>query len=222
MDRELESRIRATAESLRVQGVYMWDRELRSSSLDPSTWSRDSAWDGKAGDAGDLPIIGARMMHRSAPFQTRSFDEATNSIAVTWTTGAAVIRDNGGGNRYTEVLVVTPQAIRLDRLNASAPLLNSHQNYDLSTQLGTVIPGSARVAGGKGVCRVALSEDPTKAGVVGDIRSGKIKNVSVGYTVHAWRFKDEASDDDVVLVTDWEPLEISAVTIPADVGAQFD
>jgi hypothetical protein len=57
---------------------------------------------------------------------------------------------------------------------------------------------------------------------VGDIRDGVIRNVSVDYRYHKIE-KTEAKDGTLPLwrVVDWEPLEISAVAVPADTGAQI-
>ena len=49
-----------------------------------------------------------------------------------------------------------------------------------------------------------------------------IKNLSVGYWIHSSvRTDGEDGGPDIVEVRDWEPLEISAVPIPADPGAQI-
>jgi hypothetical protein len=64
---------------------------------------------------------------RAAEVRASSFDESDNSIEVVWTTGAAVRRFDWRTDRfYSEVLVVTPRSVRLDRLNSGAPFLNTH------------------------------------------------------------------------------------------------
>ena len=157
---------------------------------------------------------------RRAMLRADSFNPDDNSIEVVWTTGASVLRYDWDGP-YQEVLEVTAAAVRLDRLNAGAPFLNTHSSSDLSDVLGRVTAGTAKVQGGEGVCRVALSTDPAKAGLVGDIRGGIICNVSVGYIIHEV-IRTEGKDGAAATcrVTDWEPIEISAVPIPADPGAQ--
>ena len=154
-----------------------------------------------------------------AQLRAESFDETDSSIELVWSTGAAVLRYDWDGP-YLETLDMTPSAVRLDRMNAGASFLNTHQSWDLDDVLGRVSPGTAKVAGGQGTCRVKLSTDPAKAGIVGDIRAGIIGNVSVGYLVHAME-RTEATDGKTAscLVTDWEPFEISAVPVPADFKA---
>lgn len=158
---------------------------------------------------------------RAVSLRAESYDPDDNSIEVVFTTGAAVQRYSWGDGPYVESLDVTPKAVRLDRLNAGAPFLNTHSDWDLGDVLGSVVPGTARIMGGEGLARVRLSNDPAKAGIVGDIRDGIIRNVSVGYLIHeaVWtEAKDGASAS--CRVTDWEPIEISAVPIPADFNAQ--
>jgi hypothetical protein len=159
---------------------------------------------------------------RAAEIRAASFDEGDNSIEVVWTTGAAVRRrDWQSGEPYSEVLEVTPAAVRLDRLNAGAPLLDTHDDWSLRSVIGSVVPGSARIEGGKGLARVRLSDADGDADVVSKIRTGIIRNVSVGYAIHKAVKTARDDQDDEWRVVDWEPLEISAVPVPADAGSQF-
>lgn len=157
-------------------------------------------------------------------FATRiaSFDEASNTIDVVFTTGATVRRYNWIADQYVdEELVVTPAAVRLDRLNAGAPFLRSHDRYDLRNVLGAVVRGSAKIQGGKGVATIQLSRAEDDAAIVQKIRDGLITNISAGYRIHRIE-KREGTVGTVPLwrVIDWEPEELSAVTVPADPGAQ--
>lgn len=161
---------------------------------------------------------------RAAEVRAASFNQKDNSVEVVWTTGAAVRRFDWRTDRfYSEVLVVTPAAVRLDRLNAGAPLLDTHDDWSLSSVIGSVVPGSAKLEGGKGTARVRLSNAAGDADTVSKIRDGIIRNISVGYAIHKV-VKTEADGDgadDEWRVVDWEPLEISAVPIPADAGSQI-
>ena len=59
------------------------------------------------------------------------------------------------------------------------------------------------------------------ADTVQKIREGVIRNVSVGYWVHRYENLPDEGDEQVKIAVDWEPLEISAVPVPADAGAQI-
>lgn len=168
---------------------------------------------------GGLPKFG-----RSAEVRAESFDEADNTIEVVWTTGAAVRRyDWRNGRYYQEILDVSPKAVRLERLNAGAPFLDTHDDWNLATVLGAVVPGSARLEGGKGIARIKLSRSDADKTAIEKIRDGIIRNVSVGYIIHKVVKTDADGDggDDEWRVVDWEPMEISAVPVPADAGSQI-
>lgn len=159
---------------------------------------------------------------RAVEVRAGSFDEAAHTIDIIWTTGAKVRRyDWRSGASYDEVLEVAPGSVRLDRLNAGAPFLNTHSSYDLSQVLGSVVPGSAKIESGRGIATILLSRAAGDADIVQKIRDGVIRNVSAGYIRHQIE-KTEADDGTIAVwrVTDWEPIEISAVPVPADPGAQ--
>lgn len=166
--------------------------------------------------------VAAPKFGRAAEVRAASYSETDNSVEVVWTTGAAVRRrDWRSGDYYSEVLEVTPQAVRLDRLNAGAPFLDTHDDWSLRSVIGAVVPGSARIENGRGIARVTLSEAAGDADTVSKIRSGIIRNVSVGYAIHRVEKTEYADADDEWRVVDWEPMEISAVPIPADAGSQI-
>lgn len=153
-----------------------------------------------------------------ASIRSASFDEKDNSIAVIWSTGAAV-RRRGSDGYYDEILDMSPAAVDLSRLNAGAPFLDSHRDDTLSRVIGSVVAGSAKIAGGQGVARVKLSRAAGDADNVQKIRDGVIRNISIGYSIHAVEKIERDNDIPIYRVTRWEPLEISAVPIPADFGA---
>jgi hypothetical protein len=154
-----------------------------------------------------------------------SFDADTNTIEVVFSTGATVKRYSWARDEYyNETLEMTPEAVRLGRLNAGAPLLDTHNSWSLDSVIGSVVAGSAAIRDGKGYARVKLSTAPADADRVAKIRDGVVRNVSVGYRLHRIeRTPGNEKEGKIaeVRVVDWEPLEISAVPVPADPGAQF-
>ncbi len=168
-------------------------------------------------------VINLPPERRAVDVRASSFDEATNSVEAIWTTGETVRRWSWREDGYyDEELVVAAQNVRLDRLNNGAPLLDTHDDYQLSSVIGAVVPGSAKLVGGKGLARVAMSVAPEHAGIVANIKAGIIRNISVGYRIHRVE-KTEADDGSVPVwrIVDWEPLEISAVPVPADAGSMI-
>ena len=159
-------------------------------------------------------------LHRDAQVCASSFNASTNTIECVWSTGAPVTR-RGPTGYFSEELVMTAGAVRLGRLNVGAPLLNHHHDGSLSEIIGSVVPGSARIQNGQGVAKVKLSTAPGDADNVAKIRDGIIRNVSVGYIVHKVEIVERDGEPPIWSVVDWEPMEISAVAVPADAGAQF-
>ncbi len=107
-------------------------------------------------------------------------------------------------------------------MNAGAPFVDTHATYCLDNVIGSVVPDTAKIEDGRGVATILLSAAPGVADTVQKIREGVIRNISVGYWLHKV-VKTEADDGSVARhdVVDWEPLEISAVPVPADAGSQI-
>jgi HK97 family phage major capsid protein len=108
-----------------------------------------------------------------------------------------------------------PKSIRLDRLNDGAPLL---LNHDPSQQIGVVERAWIDNKDKKGRAEVRFSRSALASEILIDVLDNIRRNVSTGYRVHD--FKLESSDDsgEHYRVTDWEPLELSIVSVPADPG----
>lgn len=143
-----------------------------------------------------------------------SWDEDTNSIVVTFATDTPVFR-SGWDKDYNEVLSMSPDHIRLEKINAGAPVLNSHNSSDLEDQIGVV--EEAYLEDGVLRAKLKLSKRDSIKEVVNDIKAGIIRNISVGYRVYKYE-QTEGGDTTTptYLATDWEPCEISFVTVPAD------
>ncbi len=171
----------------------------------------------------ELPIAGRLMELRGF---TRA-DEGGGGASplataeIVFTTGAPVRRYDFWRERaYHEVLVVEDGAMRLERLQRGAPLLNSHSSWDLEDQLGVV--EQPVIEGGRGTCRATFSRRESCAGFVQDVADGIIRNVSVGYVRHRVEMVPPEQDGGVwtYRVIDWEPYEVSLVPIPADMDSQ--
>lgn len=108
---------------------------------------------------------------------------------------------------FTEVLDHSEDAIRLERVaNGAVPLLWNHHWDD---PIGIV--RDAKVVKRRLVFDAQFFETERAREVQTMIRGG-LRNVSIGYRVHAV----EEKDDDVYWVRDWEPYEVSIVSVPAD------
>lgn len=167
----------------------------------------------------------APIIARAAEVLSAAIDKDAKQIEVVWTTGAIVQRGRWDGwddyVEYDEELVVSGNAVRLDRLNAGGPFLDSHMGYSLSNVLGSVVPGSVRIEGGNGVATIQLTEAQDAAASVARIMDKSIRFVSVGYRVHKYEIEQREGQRELWRAVDWEPYEISAVPMPADAGAHI-
>lgn len=164
-------------------------------------------------------VRGGPAMRLEARFAPTSLDAGTRTVEVTWTTGAAVTRrDYWTGESWIEELEVSERAIDLSRLNAGAPVLNSHRGWDLGDVIGVV--ERAWIEHGEGRARLRFSEREEVAPIFADIRAGIIRNVSVGYSVSEWKETRREDGTRVRRAVRWQPAEISLVPVPADAKAQ--
>jgi hypothetical protein len=163
----------------------------------------------------DAPPV---LVRRAASMAPATFDEASRSVDVVFTTGAEVMRtDYWSGERWVEALEVSANAVDLSRLNAGAPVLNTHSSYDLGDVIGVV--ERAWIEGGRGYARLRFSEREEVAPIIADVRSGILRNISVGYSVSQW-MEEDVNGQRRRTATRWLPMEVSLVPIPADQAAQ--
>ena len=157
---------------------------------------------------------------RRAAFQPATLNPDARTIELTWTTGARGRRASWFDGDWYEELDMSSGAVRLDRLNNGASLLNSHQSADLSNILGVV--EKAWIENGEGRARVRFSERADVEPIFRDVASGIIRNVSVGYQVHRWSDPIRGADKEppTYRALDWEPMELSLVGVPFDAKAQ--
>ena len=110
-----------------------------------------------------------------------------------------------------EILDHKPESVRLDRINNGGALLWMHDRYD---QRGKVI--EAKLEGDRGVCTVQFSRNPKGEELLNDVEDRVITQVSVGYNIHELVLERKDGDSEFYRITDWEPTEISFVSIAAD------
>ncbi|MBN6171476.1 phage major capsid protein [Escherichia coli] len=127
------------------------------------------------------------------PYQRQFWDEQNQEMVV-----------------LDEILVHTPEAVDLSRLNNNAPLLFNHI---FDNHIGVVC--NARIdADNVGRALVKFSKHGTLAN---DIRNkvieGTMEKISVGYDIKEYHIDYTKGQ---LIVTKWAPYELSFVTVPAD------
>jgi phage major head subunit gpT-like protein len=159
------------------------------------------------------------MLSLRAAVRPGSVDIDARTVELTWTTGAKGRRWSWDVGSYMEELDVNEGAVRLDRLNNGAPLLDTHNQYQLSAVLAVV--ERAWLEGGEGHALVRFSKRDDADVVFKDVVDGILRNISVGYAVHRYEVVEEEDDKlPTYRAVDWEPLELSLVPIGFDDGAK--
>ncbi len=155
-----------------------------------------------------LPQIRAgETLRRSIDIGRASINEATRTVELSFSSETPVERYFG-----QEILDHSPAAVRLGRLNGGGAVLLEH---DRNRQVGVIEKawigndrkGRASIRFGKG----DLADEGFK-----DMQDGIRRLVSVGYRIHKTETITQPGGVETVRVTDWEPFEISIVSIPAD------
>jgi len=169
----------------------------------------------------DLPIQ-TRLAGAEDVFRPASANEDKRTVEMVWSTGVRVRRngflpDGSGYGPYDEELSMEPGAVDLSRMNdGRAPVLDAHFNGSMDHQLGTVVPGSAEIRKGLGVCTARFRDTEKAAEVFRSIVDGTVGNVSVGYSVGAYEVTREDGQVPLFRATRWTPMEVSMVPIGAD------
>ena len=165
----------------------------------------------------DMPV-----QLRAAQLEPASYRAEDNSIEVVWTTGARRrAYDWYNDQVYEEELVISPDAIDTSRFEAgNLQVIDAHDAYSgVSAILGVAL--DVRIANGEGRSRIALSTDPAKAGVIGDIKAGIIRAMSFGYSVQKYeitRAQDRTDGVNLPLyrAVRFTPMELTFCAIGAD------
>ena len=113
-----------------------------------------------------------------------------------------------------EILDHGPNSVRLSRLRDGAPVLIGHDHADHVGVIESVSIDPDRV--GRALVRFGRGARATEK--YNDVLDGILTKVSVGYRVHkaVVEERNEQGEIDSYRVTDWEPFEVSLVSVPAD------
>lgn len=160
----------------------------------------------------DLPEALARSLpggrtERALQVERAAVDEAARTATLAFASEYPYERAWG-----IEILDCTATAMRQGRLRAGANLLCDHDARDVVGVIESVEIGPDRI--GRAVVRFGKSARAEE--VFRDVVDGIRRNVSVGYLIHKAQLIEQRDGLDTYRVTDWEPYEISLVSIPAD------
>jgi hypothetical protein len=171
-----------------------------------------------------LPIAGRSMeldlrsFQRAAPAEGEQAPLATCEIVLS--AGARVKRYDWYRERYfLEELVIDKGAIRMERLQRGISLLDTHSAWRLADVMGII--ENPRVENRQLLATASFSRRADVAPYVQDVEDGIIRFVSAGYVRHRIEMVPPTEEGGLWIyrVTDWEPMEGSFVSVPADMDS---
>jgi len=146
------------------------------------------------------------VQRRMASFNREAIDEENRTVCLSFSSEEPYERWFGD-----EILGHEKAEVRLGRLQDGGPLLFNH---DRDAHLGVTDEVSLESSRGQAVVRFGTGVFASEK--FEDVKAGILQKVSVGYIVHRMVLEEESDDKASYRVTDWEPLEVSLVTVPAD------
>lgn len=160
-----------------------------------------------------------QSLNRVMSIAPGSIDLENRTVEVVWTTGARARQWSWELGEITEELEVSSKAINMERLGSgSAPFLNMHDGWSLSSILG-VVERAWIVDGKEGRAVIRFPKGDEDIDKIWNLVAQRIIcNISVGYTVEEYE-KYEENGEIIYRAIKWTPVELSAVTVPADANA---
>lgn len=153
--------------------------------------------------------IGATRDCGVMDIQLRVIDESARTVELAFSSEAPVDRWWG-----TEILDHSPKSVDLSRFKRGGALLMDHNRTD---QVGVI--ESARIDGDRvGRAVVRFGKGVRASEVFQDVVDGIRTNVSVGYTNDEVVLESEKDGNATYRIKKWTPMEISLVSIPADIS----
>lgn len=146
---------------------------------------------------------------RTFAVDRKAVDESKRSVDLAFASDKPV--EHYFGNL---ALTMNTKSMRSSRLKNGAPLLMDHDTRD---QVGVI---ESHTIGTDGVARasVRFGESARAKEIFHDVQTGIRRNVSVGFMIHDLQFEGERNGISFYRSNDWEPYEISIVSVPADIS----
>lgn len=156
-----------------------------------------------------------------AQFKADSFDAEARTVEVTFATETAVRTfDWDSWENIDEILICTPEAGDLTRLNSGAPVLDNHNRYGKTAESVVGVVESARFEGGIGIAKLRFGNTEDDSKLMEKVKDGIVTGVSVGYNVQEYQVTRSDGQTPVYKATKWTPTEISFTPVQADVNSR--
>lgn len=164
-------------------------------------------------------------LYSSSNDKPMTLDEESRAVSVVITTDAPVREYDARTERYMDTVMI-PEGIKLPK-NGKVPLLDSHNNYSVSKQMGSVVNFSIEGNALTGIARYSknkLAEDAFNL-----VREGHLTDYSIGARILKVQYlrEDETVEyfgrtykGEMKIIVESEIKEVSTVPIGADENAK--
>lgn len=110
-----------------------------------------------------------------------------------------------------------PGAVRMDRLKSGAAALWMHNQ---GSQIGVIETASIDQESRQGLASIRFGKSGVAEALYQDVLDKIVTKVSVGFMLHKLQLDKTEDEVEYYSATDWEPFELSFVSVPAIVNAQ--
>lgn len=148
-----------------------------------------------------------KMLYRAVTLKRDAIDVEKRTVSLAFSSEEPVQRYS-----YIEILDHKPESIRLGRMRGGGPVLVDHNPADHVGVVEEVSIDSDR----KGRAVVRFGKSARAEEIFRDLADGIRLHVSVGYRIYKEEEIGRDTANPTLRAVDWEPLEISIVSIPAD------
>ncbi len=151
---------------------------------------------------------------RRADIIAGSVNLKARTVEIAFSSETAIRRRSFFADDFDEILDHSPASVRLGRLNDSASVL---ENHDESKRLGVVQIASID-SDRRGRAVVRFGKGKRASAALEEVNDGILTKTSVGYRIHEAELvrAENEGDTDTLRAIDWEPHELSFVSIAAD------
>jgi len=149
------------------------------------------------------------ILYREFSFTRDNVNEEERTVKLSFSSEEPIERFWG-----KEILDHGKKSVMLDRINNGGAFLMDHDTRDQIGVVEKAYIGSDK----KGRALVRYSKSGRANEIFTDVLDGIRSNISVGYRIHKMKQEDSDPDNPTFRATRWEPMEISMVSVPADVS----
>ena len=123
------------------------------------------------------------------------------------------------GQYETTYNALDMNGMRTARIRNGLQLIQDHRQFSVDNIFG--VTDDYEIRNGELLADFNFSSDESKQGIITDVQNGIIRNFSISFQIHRRSLVREDEDTGIkhYSIDDWEPLEVSLVTVGADAEA---